>query len=74
MGVKLTVCSVFLVIGYVYVVFGQPCQTPWKDCGSTGMKIDNVVMPGCCSAPCQVPKGKNDSLSVFFTPGKLTVV
>ena len=68
LSVKL-IC-LLLLTGCACVTFAQPCQTPWKDCGSTGMKINNVVVPGCCSNPCQMIKGKNSTITVTFTPSK----
>ena len=52
-------------------VLAQPCVTPWKDCGSTGMKIDNVTIQGCKCGPCPIKEGTNASISVSFTPSKL---
>lgn len=43
----------------------------WIDCGSTGMTIDDVDVPGCSVSPCVIAIGKNVSISVNFTPSKL---
>lgn len=46
------------------------CKTPWEDCGSTDIKIDNVVVQNCCSSPCTVILGESTKFSFTFTPDK----
>ncbi|CAI8032201.1 NPC intracellular cholesterol transporter 2 [Geodia barretti] len=46
------------------------CKTPWKDCGSTGLKINNVIVQDCCSSPCKVKLGSDTKFSFTFTPNQ----
>ena len=49
---------------------GTYAQKFWGDCGSTGMTINDVTIPGCTTVPCPIIKGKNASIIVNFTPSK----
>lgn len=44
--------------------------TTWKDCGSTGISITDVYVPGCESTTCQLKRGANASISISFVPGQ----
>jgi hypothetical protein len=46
------------------------CKTPWQDCGSTDLKINNVIVKGCCAVPCDVVLGGTTEFSFTFTPDK----
>ena len=61
--------AVVALLGSVVGVLTQ-CKTPWEDCGSTGVKITNVVIPNCCQNPCVLKRGANNTVTVDFTPSK----
>lgn len=42
----------------------------WTSCGGSHVKITNVTVAGCSSAPCKVEKGDNLTVTVEFTPDK----
>jgi hypothetical protein len=46
------------------------CKTPWTDCGSTGVKISDVTVQGCCSNPCKIKLGGDTKFSFTFTPNQ----
>lgn len=43
-------------------------KTPWTDCGSSNLVINDVQVEGCSAAPCLLVKETNVSISITFTP------
>ncbi|CAI8032202.1 hypothetical protein GBAR_LOCUS18227, partial [Geodia barretti] len=71
-------CAWLVVVVVVAAVSGQllslapavsECNTPWTDCGSTHVKINNVHVKNCCASPCKLVLGQNTTISFTFTPG-----
>lgn len=69
-GVKSLLLLFIVSVSYAVAALAQTCQTPWKDCGSTGMEIVNVSVQNCCAIPCKMIKGMNASITVTFEPSK----
>ncbi|KAL5463559.1 hypothetical protein EMCRGX_G032464 [Ephydatia muelleri] len=65
---KLSVLLTLVSCAVARVPYSRVRATPWKDCGSTNIVINDVDVKGCSVAPCVLTKGGNVSISVTFTP------
>ena len=62
-------CLLLVALVCVAEVVTQ-CNTPFQDCGLSGIKIDKVTLPNCCAAPCVLTRGANHTITVDYTPSK----
>ncbi|KAL5463560.1 hypothetical protein EMCRGX_G032466 [Ephydatia muelleri] len=58
-----------VTLGCSLMLFRMTVAT-WKDCGSTGVSITDVYVPGCESSTCQLKRGNNASISISFIPAQ----
>ena len=65
---KLAVVLALVSCAVARVPYSRVRATPWKDCGSTNIVINNVVLEGCSGSPCVLVKGTNETVTITFTP------
>ncbi|KAL5463558.1 hypothetical protein EMCRGX_G032463 [Ephydatia muelleri] len=65
---KLAIVLALVSCAVARIPYSRVRATPWKDCGSTNVVINNVEVEGCSASPCQLPKGTNVSVAITFTP------
>ncbi|KAL3872611.1 hypothetical protein ACJMK2_035826 [Sinanodonta woodiana] len=60
-------CCITIFLGLI-VCLTQIAAVPYKDCGSTGGKVNAVIVKGCeTSDVCKLQRGTNVSIEVDFT-------